>query len=568
MFGTKNTHKVSVFNVVKIRKDFPILSRKIYGKPLVYFDNGATTQKPKIVIETINELHAKHNSNVHRGVHYLSEQLTIKYESAREKIRNFLNAQHAAEIIFTAGTTASINLAAFCFGEAYIKEGDEIIVSEMEHHSNIVPWQFICQRKGAKLRVIPFNDKGELLMDEYKKLINSKTKLVAVVHTSNSLGTVNPVKEIVAIAHQNNIPVLIDGTQAIQHGKTDVQDLDCDFYAFSGHKIYGPTGIGVLYGKEKYLKEMPPYQGGGDMIDRVTMEKTTYAELPNKFEAGTPNYIGAIGLGAALDYLSNLGLENIANREKKLLDYATNKLAEVKGLKIYGTAKNKSCILSFLIDGMHPYDVGIYLDRMGIAVRTGHHCTHPLWAHFKTEGSVRASLSFYNTFAEINYLCEKLKELGKNIEKNRVALKTKVLINSRAAQEKIIKDFRPYSQWTDKYAELVKLGKKLPPLNSELKTEDNLIRGCQVNTWYHSSFADGKMFFQVDSVSLIIKGFVALLLEVFSGRKPKDIVDTDLYFFDKIGLKENFSPLRANSLWKLVGRMKADAASHLEKSDK
>jgi len=399
------------FDITKIRKDFPALAQRIYGKPLVYFDNAATTQKPKIVIDTINKLHSEHNSNVHRGVHYLSDQMTQMYEAARKKVQDFLNAQYVHEIIFTKGTTDSINAVAFSFGEAYIKEGDEIIISEMEHHSNIVPWQIMTKRKDAKLRVIPFDDNGELLLEEYKKLINSKTKLVAIVHASNSLGTINPVKEIIDIAHKNNIPVLIDGTQAIQHEKIDVQDIDCDFYAFSGHKIYAPTGIGVLYGKERWLKEMPPYQSGGDMIDRVTFENTIYAELPAKFEAGTPNYIGAIGLGTALDYLTSIGLANIQNYEKKLLEYGTNKLRETDGLKIYGTAKNKTCIFPFLLNNIPPYDTGLILDKMSIAVRTGHHCTQPLWDHYKVEGSVRASLAFYNTFAEIDYFCEALKKI-------------------------------------------------------------------------------------------------------------------------------------------------------------
>ncbi|MFN3301861.1 MAG: aminotransferase class V-fold PLP-dependent enzyme [Patescibacteria group bacterium] len=403
----------SHFDVKKIRNDFPLLSQKIYGKPLIYFDNAATTQKPKVVIETINKLYSQYNSNVHRGVHYLSDQMTRLYEEAREKIRKFINAKYSYEIIFTKGTTDSINAVAFSFGEAYIKEGDEIIISEMEHHSNIVPWQMLSQRKKAKLKVIPFNDDGELLIDEYKKLINPKTKLVAIVHVSNSLGTINPVKEIVEIAHRNNIPVLIDGTQAIQHEKIDVQEIDCDFYAFSGHKIYGPTGIGVLYGKEKWLEKIPPYQGGGDMIDRVTFEKTTYAELPAKFEAGTPNYIGAVGLATALDYLNKIGLENIFNYEKELLNYGTKKLMEIDGLKIYGRAKNKVCIFSFLLDDIPAYDIGILLDKMGIAVRTGHHCTQPIWDHFKVEGSARASLAFYNTFEEIDYFCEALKKIQK-----------------------------------------------------------------------------------------------------------------------------------------------------------
>ncbi len=413
----KNTHKISAFDIAKIRDDFPILSQKVYGKPLVYFDNGATTQKPRVVIDTINKLLSEHNSNVHRGIHYLSEQMTQMYESARQKVQNFLNARHSHEIIFTSGATASINTVAYSFGEAYIKENDEIIVSEMEHHSNIVPWQMLCNRKGAKLRVIPITDKGELLLDEYKKLINSKTKLVAVVHVSNSLGTINPVKEIVAIAHKNNIPVLIDGAQAIQHGNIDVQDIDCDFYAFSGHKVYGPTGIGVLYGKERWLNEMPPYQGGGDMIERVKFEHTTYDDLPFKFEAGTPNYIGAIGLSVALDYLTGIGLDNIQDYEKKLLDYGTTKLITLNGLKLYGAAENKICIFSFLLDNIHPYDTGMFLDKMGIAVRTGHHCTQPLWEHYKIDGTVRASLVFYNTFEEIDFLCEAVKKIQKMFKK-------------------------------------------------------------------------------------------------------------------------------------------------------
>ena len=409
-------HKTSNFNVKKIRSDFPLLKRKIYGKPLVYFDNGATTQKPRVVIDIINKLLSEHNSNVHRGVHHLSDQMTKMYEAAREKVQNYLNARHNYEIIFTKGVTDSINTIAYSFGEAYVKENDEIIVSEMEHHSNIVPWQMMCERKGARLRVIPFNDKGELLLDEYKKLINPRTKLVAVVHVSNSLGTINPVKEIVTIAHKNNIPVLIDGAQAIQHQNVDVQDMDCDFYAFSGHKIYGPTGIGVLYGKECWLKKMPPYQGGGDMIDRVKFEHTTYADLPFKFEAGTPNYIGAIGLGAALDYLKDIGLNNIQDYEKKLLDYGTNKLLGLDGLKLYGTAEKKTCVFSFSLDDIHPYDTGMILDKMGIAVRTGHFCTQPLWDHYKIEGAVRASLTFYNTLEEIDSLCEALKKIQKMFE--------------------------------------------------------------------------------------------------------------------------------------------------------
>jgi len=401
------------FDVAKIRNDFPILGEKIYGKPLVYFDNGATTQKPLPVIDIINKIHREQNSNVHRGIHYLSDQMTGMYEVARKKVQNYINAEFDREIIFTSGITASINLVAFSFGEAYVKPGDEIIVSEMEHHSNIVPWQMMCDRKGAKLRVIPFNERGELLLDEYKKLINEKTKLVAVVHVSNSLGTINPIKEITAIAHEKDIPVLIDGAQAIQHQAVDVRDIDCDFYAFSGHKIYAPAGTGVLYGKEKWLKAMPPWQGGGDMIDRVSFEGTTYADLPFKFEAGTPNYIGAVGLGAALDYLTGIGMDKIQKYEKDLVSYGMEKLSQIEGLKLFGPTNNRGCVFSFLLDGIHAYDTGIYLDKKGIAVRTGQFCTHPVWRHYNAEGAARASLALYNTKEEIDYLCESLEEVKK-----------------------------------------------------------------------------------------------------------------------------------------------------------
>jgi cysteine desulfurase/selenocysteine lyase len=394
------------FDIQQIRNDFPILSQTVYNKPLVYLDNGATTQKPKQVIDSINRLHTEQNSSIHRGVHYLSEQMTELYEDARRKVQEFINAEYSQEIIFTSGTTGSINAIAFSFGEHFIKPNDEIIISGLEHHSNIVPWQMLCERKNAKLKVIPFSDSGELLMEEYKKLLSPKTRLVAVNHVSNSLGTINPIKEIIDLAHKAGAYILIDGAQAIQHANVDVQALDCDFYAFSGHKIYGPTGIGVLYGKEKLLNAMPPYQGGGDMVECVSYEKTTYNGLPFKFEAGTSNYIGAIGLGAAIDYISGLGLQSIANYEHQLLEYATKKLSNIEGLRIYGTAKNKVSIVSFLVGNIHPYDMGMILDKMGIAVRTGTHCTMPVMDRFGIEGTIRASLVFYNTFEEIDKLYE------------------------------------------------------------------------------------------------------------------------------------------------------------------
>lgn len=397
---------------MKIREDFPILSRTIYGKPLVYLDNGATTQKPRCVVEAITDEYYSVNANVHRGVHFLSQKATELHEAARETVRRFINARSVNEIVFTRGTTESINLMAFSFGEEFLKEGDEVIVSTMEHHSNIVPWQMLGLRKGVKLRVIPINDRGEILLDEYKSLFNDRTKLVSVAHVSNVLGTVNPVKEIIPIAHEHNVPVLIDGAQSIPHMPVDVQDLDADFYVFSGHKVYGPTGIGVLYGKEKWLERMPPYQGGGEMIQNVTFEKTTYNELPYKFEAGTPDYIGSNALAVALNYVSNIGMENIAAHEHELTEYAMHKMQEIEGLKIYGTAHDKSSVISFLVRDIHHLDMGTLLDRLGIAVRTGHHCAEPLMHRFGIEGTVRASFGLYNTKEEIDELVKGIKRVS------------------------------------------------------------------------------------------------------------------------------------------------------------
>jgi len=408
------SEKVSIkFDVQKIREDFPILKTQVRGKNLVYFDNAATTQKPISVIERIQKYYLEENSNVHRGVHYLSELATKEFESARETVRNFINAESIEEIIFTRGTTEAINLVANSFGKTFISEGDEIIISEMEHHSNIVPWQILCEEKKAKLKIIPFDDNGDLILDELENLITGRTKLISVVHISNSLGTINPIKKIIEIAHSYAIPVLLDGAQSIMHTKIDVQDLGCDFFVFSGHKIYGPTGIGVLYGKKELLEQMSPYQGGGDMIKSVTFEKTTYNDLPYKFEAGTPNIEGAIGLKAAIDYLNEIGLEQISVYENELLQYATDKLSEIPQLKIIGTAKEKASIISFILENIHPHDVGTILDFEGIAVRTGHHCTQPVMQHFNIPATTRASFSFYNTKEEIDKLFSAIQKVIK-----------------------------------------------------------------------------------------------------------------------------------------------------------
>ncbi len=401
-------------NIADIRADFPILKREVYNKPLVYFDNGATTQKPQCVIDAVDEVYKSYNGNIHRGVHFLSDMSSEAYELSREKVRSFINASKKEEIVFTSGTTGSINGVAFSFGERFINKGDEIILSHLEHHANIVPWQMMCERKGAVLKVIPINDKGEIILDEYYKRLSAKTKLVSVTQASNALGTVLPLREIITAAHSANVPVLVDGAQGIQHGIIDVKAMDVDFYVFSGHKIYGPNGIGILYGKEKWLTELGPFQGGGDMVDKVTFEKTTYNELPFKFEAGTMNYPAAIGLAKALDYVSDIGRENIASRERELLFYATNRLTEIKDLRIFGTSEHKIPTISFLLKNIHQYDTGMILDKMGIAVRTGTHCAQPVMTRYGIDGTVRASLCFYNTKEEIDLLAagiEKVKTM-------------------------------------------------------------------------------------------------------------------------------------------------------------
>lgn len=398
-----------MIDIQKIREDFPILHQNINGKPLVYFDNAATSQKPKVVIDAISAYYNTINSNIHRGVHTLSQKATDAYELSRQKIQHFINAQHSHEVIFTRGTTESINLVANGFSQL-LKKGDEVIISYLEHHSNIVPWQLACEKSGAMLKVIPINEKGELLMDVFEKLLSETTKIVAVNHISNSLGTINPIAEIIEKAHQFGAAVLIDGAQATPHLKVNVQELDCDFYCSSAHKMCGPTGVGFLYGKTEWLEKLPPYQGGGEMIATVTFEKTTYATLPHKFEAGTPNIEGGIVFATAIDYLNSIGLENIAAYEQELLRYGTEKLSQIEGIKFYGTAQHKTSVIAFNIGNIHPYDIGTIIDKLGIAVRTGHHCTQPIMDFYKIPGTIRASFAFYNTKEEIDLLIEALKK--------------------------------------------------------------------------------------------------------------------------------------------------------------
>ncbi|MFZ0315245.1 MAG: cysteine desulfurase [Candidatus Korobacteraceae bacterium] len=404
----------TTFSVEEVRRDFPILHQQVYGHPLVYLDNAATSQKPQAVIDSISRYYERGNANIHRGVHFLSEHATEEHEAARRTLQAFLNAADKREIIFVRSATEGINLVAQTYGRKHVGTGDEILITAMEHHSNIVPWQMLCEEKDAKLRVLPINDRGELLMDELPKLLGPRTKLLAVTHVSNALGTITPLRKIVEIAHSHGVPVVVDGAQAVPHLKVDVQELDCDFYVFSGHKVYGPTGIGVLYGKRGLLEAMPPYQGGGDMIRSVTFEKTLYNDLPYKFEAGTPNIGGAIGLGAAIDYIHHLGIENIAAHEHDLLVYATEALSAIPDVRLIGTAAEKAAVISFIIEGIHPHDIGTILDREGIAIRTGHHCAQPVMQRFRIPATARASFAMYNTRAEVDALVggiQKVKEV-------------------------------------------------------------------------------------------------------------------------------------------------------------
>lgn len=410
----KSTVEKRKFDINQIRADFPILSRKINGKPLIYLDNAATTQKPDIVIESIKHFYSQENANIHRGVYYLSELATNIYETARVRIKEFINSPNSEQVIFTKGTTDGINLlATSMWRSGFLKDGDEVIVTEMEHHANIVPWQLLGNGNKVKLKVIPMNENGELIMEKFEELFSDKTKLVSVVHTSNALGTINPVEDIIKIAHGKGVPVLIDAAQSIQHSKIDVQKLDCDFLVFSGHKIYGPTGIGILYGKEKYLNDLPPYQGGGDMIRDVSFERTTFSDIPTKFEAGTPNIAGGIGLAVALKYFRSFNLNDLIKYENSLLEYATDKLLEIEGLKIIGTADKKTSVISFVIDGLHPFDIGTIVDTEGVAIRTGHHCAQPIMKHFNVPATARASFGFYNTKNEIDSLIAALHKAKK-----------------------------------------------------------------------------------------------------------------------------------------------------------
>jgi cysteine desulfurase/selenocysteine lyase len=583
------------FDPQKVRQEFPLLQNKTSsGNPLVYLDNGATTQKPRQVIEALDRYYESQNANIHRGVYELSQQATTLYEQARLTIQKFLNAAHSEEILFTRGTTESINLVAHSYGRTFLKAGDEIVISAMEHHSNIVPWQIAAEMSGAKLKVIPINDAGELDLVEFTRLLASKrVKFLSIVHVSNSLGTINPVKELITLAHRAGTKVLIDGAQWVAHAPTDVRDIDADFYAFSGHKIFGPTGIGVLYGKRELLEAMPPFMSGGDMIKSVTFEKTTYADLPNKFEAGTPNIAGAIGLGVAIDYLTSVGLDNFAPHKADLLKYATQRLGEIPGLRIIGTAKHKASVISFVMDDppISALDLGLALDAHGIAVRTGHHCCQPLMDRYGIPATTRISLAMYNTRQDIDAAVEALKKIREQHSKKprstpapsagrdgdpATARMLSVAINldtlkwpaaSGASPEEVASDiadlFEELGDRDSRNQYLLEIAEKLPPMPAALKTDATRVHGCMSIVHLFGRKRPGTedtLEFQADSDAHIVRGLIAMLEKLFSGQRARDILAFDIEsFFSRIGLEQFITVQRRNGLAGMVKRIKSIA---------
>lgn len=566
-------------SIIDARRDFPIFEQTIRGKELIYLDSGATTQKPRVVLEAMDRFYEQSNANIHRGNYFLSLEATAAFEQAREKAARFLNVKDHREIIFTRGTTESINLVASSLSRLLLKRGDEIIVSTMEHHSNIVPWQIACEYYGATLKVIPINDSGELLMDEYQKLLSPRTRIVAVTHLSNALGTINDIGTMTRLAHGVGAVVLVDGAQWVAHHATDLPALDVDFYAFSGHKIYGPTGIGVLYGKRAWLEKMPPYQGGGDMIKRVTFEKTSYADLPNKFEAGTPNIAGAVGLGTAIDYLNQLGMNKITQHEETLLKYLEKRLQDVPGLRLMGTAAHKSGVVSFLLNQpvVSPYDVGLRLDVDGIAVRTGHHCCQPLMDRFGIGATIRASLGVYNHASDIDTLVDSLmtlrqeratqlptaKPLTMTLAKVEPAYPDAFADSPESAAEQLIDEFSFLDDWSDRYQYIIELGNKLPAYPENERTDINRVHGCQSTVYLSARKRPGTidtLDFLADSDADIVRGLIAILQRLFTAQKASAILAFDIEaFLEKIGLDKNLAMTRRNGLVSMIKRIKVMA---------
>jgi cysteine desulfurase / selenocysteine lyase len=561
-------------DVQRIRADFPILKQKAHGKPLVYLDNAASTQKPRVVIDAIRHYYEADHANVHRGVHTLSERATEAFEEARLRAQRFIGAPCVREIIFTRGATDAINLVAQTFGRMNVHPGDEVVLTALEHHSNIVPWQMLCQEKGATLRVVPVTDAGELRMDDLQRLLSPATRLVAVAHVSNALGTVNPVREIVRMAHAHGAAVLIDGAQAVSHLHVDVRELDCDFYVFSGHKIYGPTGIGILYGKPEHLELMPPYQTGGDMISYVSFEKTTWNELPYKFEAGTPHIAGAIALGVALEYVEEIGRDAIALHEHRLLEHATARLSAIGGLRLIGTAREKASVLSFVVEDppLSALDVGARLDLEGVAIRTGHQCCQPLMERLRLPGTARASLAMYNTHDEVDIFADALERIVESVRPHRIASAGAVDVkypaaaaaDPQAAAQALIDDFDFIDDWTEKYRYLIDEGAKLPPMPDALKTAANRVQGCQSTVFVHARKKPGTadvMEFLADSDADVVRGLLAVLQKVYSGQRASQILAFDAPgFWQRLGLDRNLTSGRRNGLGAMVERLRGFAA--------
>jgi cysteine desulfurase/selenocysteine lyase len=560
------------FDVMRVRADFPILSREIHGQPLIYFDNAATAQKPQVVLDALMHYYSNDNANIHRAVHLLSQSATRAYEEARQKVCRFLGAADPREIIFVRGTTEGINLVAQSWGRANLRAGDEIVLSAMEHHSNIVPWQILCEQTGAVLRVVPISEDGEFLLDEYEKLLSNRTRFVSVVHVSNSLGTITPVRRIIELAHARGARVLLDGAQSASHMPIDVLELDCDFFAMSGHKIYGPTGIGVLYGKADLLERMPPYQGGGDMIKSVTFAKTTYADLPNRFEAGTPHIAGAIGLGAALDYVESVDRERIAAHEAILLHYATERMREIPGVRLIGNAPDKAAVIAFVVDDppIAALDIGTKLDLDGIAVRTGHHCCQPVMDRFRIPGTTRISFAMYNTTAEIDGFLDALRNLIADASaKDQPAAPTNgtapaypraAADSPQVAADELIEEFELFDDWADRYQYLLERGEEIPPLPDAFRTEANRVRGCQSTVYLWARKKPGTtdvIEFLADSDADLVRGLIALLERLFSGQKAGDILSFDVEgFFARLGLDQHLTLGRRNGLAAMVQRIR------------
>jgi cysteine desulfurase/selenocysteine lyase len=570
----------SGFDVERLRQDFPILRQKVHGKPLIYLDNAATSQKPRAVLEALRHYYETANANIHRAVHVLAERATEAYDEARLKVQRFIGAGCLREIVFTRGCTESINLVAATFGRAHVREGDEVLVTWMEHHSNIVPWQLLCQEKKAQLRVVPVTDAGELRLEELEKLLTPRTRLLAVTHVSNSLGTINPIKEIVALAHRHGVPVLVDGAQAVPHLAVNARELDCDFYVFSGHKVYGPTGIGVLFGKAQHLELMPPYQGGGDMIRSVSFEKTTWNELPFKFEAGTPNIAGAVGLGAALDYLEEVGREAIAEHDRLLLGHAADLVAAVPGVRLIGTAPERAAVLSFVVEepALSALDVGTRLDLEGIAIRTGHHCCQPLMDRLGIPGTARASFALYNTAEEVDAFAAALEKIVMGAGgRPRVMVPAETpgqpeppypaaaANNPAAAADELAEDFDLLGEWEDRHQYLLELGDKLLPMPAQMKTEANRVHGCQSIVFMHgrkSAGTEDVLEFLADSDAAIVRGLIAMLQRLFSGQRAQDILAFDTPgFFKRLGMDKGLILNRRIGLDAMVKRIRGFAAT-------